>query len=146
MKKFFMFSVLVVVMMISASSLMAYPNLYWHVSSDHTCNTVFYVSEHPDYSVVVTRIRCDVNGIPYSWAAEQDVLTFGTTTHYYTYSWCPNFRSLYRAYYILPSGTRVLASTQLFVIRPNSSIPPNTFCNQCADTIQPIDDDDNAVK
>lgn len=142
MKKILVLTFLTVVVGLFAANLQAYPNLYWQVSSDHTCSTVFYIGEHPDYSVVVTRIRCDANGIPYSWESERDVLTFGVTDHYYTYGWCPNFRALYRVYYILPNGTRVLASTQLFVIRAMSSIPPNTICNMCAEYAQQSLDDE----
>jgi hypothetical protein len=129
MKKFF---VIAFVMMIGAASLMAYPNLYWHVSSDHTCSTHFYVGEHPDYDVTITRIRCDVNGIPYSWASEVDVDTLGQYDHYLTSGYCPNFRVLYRAYYETAAG-RKLASTRLYVIRPQSSTAPGNFCAACAD-------------
>jgi len=133
MKKISMVAVFIVTVVLFSTGLQAYPNLYWEVSSDHTCDTVFYVGEHPDYNVVVTRQRCDVNGVPYSFENEVDVLTFGQYDHYYTYGYCPNFRVLYRAYYVLANGSRVLASTRLYVIRPSSSTPPMVSCRACAE-------------
>ncbi len=134
MKKILLLAILL--MAVSVVGLQAYDDVYFHVSSDNTCDTVFYVGAHDEMLLVVWAIRVNDDLTPLPGEEWEYVHTFEHNEHYYsTSSMCANFRYLYKLTQCFVP-TFPSASSQLYHIKAEESTAVGQYCRSCADYSQ----------